>query len=158
MNWGEEQKQKIEGLSSGLSFTKYNLLKISSLERLIDVSHQNSAQCDQCKSNKEKLEKMVEQIPLLDQIDVRQPYEKEFNSMRSHLIKHHGFSPPSHFSSVWSLWLLLTGVSIGAIISLTITKRIVPDLVFIPSAIGLIIGYLIGSMRDRKNRNQKKLI
>lgn len=152
------QLQRIEELTRDFSLSKYNFLKISFLVRLIEDTDLNSTSCEECRGNQAVLEEMIEEIPLLDDIEHRQPYEKKFNNVRTHFHKKHGYIPPHYYSSRYSIIGLLLGGSIAALISYLLTEHVVIDLVLAGFAVGLIVGYLWGSYKELQYRQSKRII
>lgn len=149
---------RIEELTKDFSLSKYNFLKISYLKRLIDETDNFAMHCKTCESNKFLLADMVEEIPLLDDIDHRQPYEKQFNQIRNHFHLHHGFIAPHHFSSRYSIFGLMLFAVMAAVVSWFVNKRINIDLLLSGGALGLIIGYLWGAKLELNFRREKKMI
>lgn len=150
--------QQIEELTKDFSLSKYNSLKISYLVRLINDTDHNLPSCEECRLNQTILEEMTEEIPYLDDIEHRQPYETKFNKIRKHFHKAHGYIPPYYFSSRYIIVGLLAGGSIAAIISFLLSKQVVVDVVLAGITIGLFGGYFIGSFRELQFRQSKKII
>jgi hypothetical protein len=154
----EELKQQIERTTENWSFTKYNLLRMGTLVKLIDETPLHAPQCEICRSYLDELPKLVDQIPQLDEAYTRSSYEKQFNEMRTHFHKKHGFYAPSHYSARYSLVGILLFACVALILSLIQRGQIVVDYLFFGGATGLMIGYVLGSVRDIKIRKADKLI
>lgn len=148
---------RIDVLTSDFSLSKYNLLKISYLVRLVEESENFSLQCDICKENKKNLVIMVEEIPMLDDINHRQPYEKKFNQIRKHFHDSHGFIAPYRYSATYTILGLVLCV-LMLVPFLFFFKIISIDLLFAFAIIGVITGYFIGSVKELKYRKIKKMI
>ena len=157
-DWVEEKMQRIDELTEDLSISKYNLLKISFLKRLIEESNKNAATCETCKNNLPELEQMIEEIPHLDLIDHRAPYEKKFNLIRSHFHKSHGFTQPYQFTTKWTLIGIAIGLLLAVLWSFIKIGNLVMDALLLGAALGLTFGYLWGSMKEAKFRKAKKMI
>ncbi|MFA9391222.1 MAG: hypothetical protein ACERKD_15540 [Prolixibacteraceae bacterium] len=157
-DWVNEKFLRIEELTDKLSFSKYNLLKISFLKRLVDESFKNASNCETCKTNLPVLQDMIEEIPHLDLIDHRSPYEKKFNAIRTHFHKKHGFVQPYQFTTIWTLIGISAGIA-PVIVWLLLVKRPVElDPLLAGAAVGLVLGYVWGSLKDGKFRKAKKII
>lgn len=157
-DWITQKNIRIDELTVNFSISKYNLLKISFLRRLIEESLIHSTSCEICKENLEVLEKMIEEIPYLDLIDHRSPYEKKFNANRTHFHKKHGFIQPYQNTTIYTLLGILIGVT-PVLVWLYIEKgTFLLDPVLAGSALGLVIGYFWGSFKDAKYRKAKKII
>lgn len=159
IDWVQEKAKRIDELTENLSVSKYNLLKISFLTRLIKESFSYASTCSDCRNNLPELEKMIEEIPHLELIAHRSPYEKQFNSIRRHFHKAHGFIQPYHFTSRWTL----IGVGIGLLLSvlwslLKLGHPFVMDALMLGAALGLTAGYLWGSLKEARFRKAKKII
>jgi hypothetical protein len=148
---------RVESLSEGFSLSKYNFLKISYLLKLIEESDHFSTQCKTCAENKKILANMVEEIPFLDDIEHRQPYEKQFNQIRRHFHREHGFIPPYRFSATYSLIGILAGTLSATLVSFVFGGFNI-DVFLAGAVIGLIAGYFLGSAKELKYRKSKKMI
>lgn len=157
-DWLAEKNLRIDELTENFSISKYNFLKISFLKRLFEESYENSGSCEICKGNLSVLEEMVEEIPHLDLIDHRSPYEKKFNSIRSHFHKKHGFIQPYQFTTKWTLIGIAIGLIPAVIWSLLKMGYIVLDAMLLGSALGLTLGYIWGSYKEARFRRTKKII
>jgi len=154
----EELKQKIEQVTENWSFTKYNLMRMGTLVKLIDEVEKHAPTCAECKAFQHELPHFVEQIPQLDEAYTRSDYEKKFNAMRAHFHKAHKFFAPSHFSSRYALLGILLFALVGVAISFVQQQKLVADYLLFGSTAGLMIGYSLGSIRDLKIRKNNKLI
>lgn len=157
-SWLNEKYERIEELTTDFSISKYNLFKISFLKRLLEESLIHSESCSDCKKHLPGLETMIEKIPDLEKLEVRSPYEKRFNEIRTHFHKKHGFIQPYHFSTLWTL----AGTGMGILLSVVGTYLVKGEVLFDPvlafSALGLTVGYLVGSTIEGKYRRAKKII
>ncbi|MDA3879885.1 MAG: hypothetical protein PF436_05800 [Prolixibacteraceae bacterium] len=153
----EEKLEKIEDLTSDFSLSRYNFLKISALIKLIEDTHNNIGDCDECRKNENHLENLIEQIPNLDDNTYRTPYEKEFNKIRTHFHKSHGYIPPYYFSARYSLMGIIVLLLLTMAIKL-IFKLQSPDLLLAGATAGLAAGYLYGSYKEKIYRKQKKIV
>lgn len=157
-DWATTQLQRIEELSKDLSISKFNLLKISYMERIVEETSRNMGGCEKCKSNSLLLTSMIEEIPNLELIDHRQPYEKKFNKIRTHFHKSHGFIPPYKFTARYTLIAMVLGLIIGLTIFFTKENQIIFDTIFLCSTIGLFVGYFVGAIQEIKFRKTRKII
>lgn len=157
-DWLETQYLKIEKHTESYSISKYNLLKISFLKRLLEESLNHAATCNDCASNLPQLEKMIDAVPLLDDIEHRQPYEKKFNETRRHFHKKHQFISPYFLSTRWTIGGVIAGSAIAVAISIFVNGNVLIDPVLAGVAGGLIIGYLIGSTMEARYRKTKRII
>ncbi|MDA3929570.1 MAG: hypothetical protein PF541_11470 [Prolixibacteraceae bacterium] len=157
-DWLNEKYMQIEALTKDFSISKYNLLKISFLKRLLEESEIHSTSCLDCKQNLPELEKLIGQIPMLDQIEYRAPYERKFNATRKHFHEKHKFIPPYYFSTRWSIFGVLTGGVIASIVSFYFNSKIQLDPLLAGLALGLIVGYIVGSTKEVSFRKSEKII
>lgn len=153
-----QKLERIESLTEEWSFSKYNQYKINFLVRMMEDAEKLSSSCDECRKNEVLMEQLVEEIPYLDDLKHRQPYEKEFNQIRKHFHQKHGYIPPHFYSSrrAIAIGALLAGAA--AIISKTINNALSVDFVLAGAAIGIITGYLWGAYTEMKYRSSKKII
>ena len=148
---------RIEELTKDFSLSKYNFLKISFLIKLIEETNHFSPQCNICSENKKLLANMVEEIPFLDDIEHRQPYEKQFNHIRRHFHREHGFIAPYRFSATYALVGVLTGSLSVTLVSFLFGSFNI-DVLLAGAVVGLITGYFFGSAKELKYRKSKKMI
>jgi uncharacterized membrane protein len=150
--------KRIDVLSDGFSISKYNLLKISFLKRLVEDSALHSSNCRECQLNLIQLDELIEEIPFLDLIDHRAPYERKFNVIRKHFHKVHHYIPPYYYSSRWTIAGILLGTLIAVVFSTVKYQQLIIDMLLAGAVFGMIIGYLIGSFKEAKFRRAKKII
>jgi hypothetical protein len=150
--------KRIDDLSKDFSLSKYNFLKISYLVRLVEDSSQYSTHCENCKANQKLLEKMVEELPFLDDIEHREAYEKKFNHMRMHFHREHGYVAPYHFTSRYVVAGIIFGAAIASLLSFLAKGAVMLDPILAGITIGLMAGYFWGSYTEKKYRNSKKII
>lgn len=149
---------RIEELTDKLSISKYNLLKISFLIKLVEDTEKFAPVCEECRSNRKVLHSMIEEIPYLDDIVHRQPYERQFNAVRKHFHHKHGYIPLYYFISRWSLIGVALGTVFSFLISVAFNVDFLYDGLLIGLAIGLTVGYLWGSVKELKYRKSGKII
>lgn len=156
--WLLQKQLRIEELTSNFSISKFNLLKISYLDRLLEESSKHTATCNECHDNLKILEQLIEEIPHLELIDHREPYERQFNAIRRHFHQTHGFIAPYHFTAIYTLWGLMAILLPAMLWSHFIQGRLLTDVSLAAAAIGLIFGYLLGARKEGRYRRTKKII
>lgn len=154
----QKLQQEIDDLTKEWSLTKYNFMKISTLKRLIQESEQFSEECTTCKKNTALFADMVKQLPFLNEIVHRQPYEKKFNGIRNHFHKSHGFIAPDYHVGRYAITGLLSGMLLALGFSYITAGVLVIDVLLMGLALGIITGYFIGFRRDAKFRRVKKML
>lgn len=154
----EELKRRIDQLTDKWSFTKYNLMRVGTLVKLIEETDKRKSECAECKEYSLQIPDMVEQLPKLDDVYVRSEYEKKFNQMRTHFHKVHGFIAPSYYSSISTLIGLLAVPALAALLMFIFAGQIFPRYLILSVVVGLLLGYLIGSIQDLKMRKKDRLI
>lgn len=154
----EELENRIEQLTDKWSFTKYNLMRVGTLVKLIEETDKRKDECEQCKKYGAALPDMIEQLPQLDDTYVRGNYEKKFNEMRKHFHKKHGFVAPSYYSSCYTLIGLLCFPAISLLLMYVFPGKILPRFLILSVVIGMLVGYLVGSVKDMKMRKSDRLI
>lgn len=157
-SWDKIQISKVDEISDNFSISKYNLLKISSIKLLIEQSYHYSDKCSHCKENLPILESMIPQIEKLDDTDVRSSYEKEFNNIRDHFYKQHGYVEPMHYTSRLSLILFLIGGILGLLYSYIAYKTLLISHPMIGAVLGVVIGYIVGNSKDGKLLKAHKVV
>lgn len=157
MNTVDEKLKKIDELTTDFSLSKYNFLKISTLIKLIEDTHKHAENCEQCRENEAILENLIDHIPQLNDNTYRIPYEKAFNKIRVHFHKNHGYISPYHFSARYSIWGILIAALFLTLFAI-LFERPHADLILVGIVFGLAVGYVLGSLKERKYRNQKKIV
>lgn len=154
----KQQLEKIESLTEGFSISKYNSLKINYLVRLIKDVALFSEQCSTCKSNQVVLENMIDEIPFLDDIEHRKPYEKSFNQIRKHFHQEHGYIPLYHFIARYTVIGAVVGAALASLVFYAFTRHFWIDALLAGSTIGILVAYFLGAQKELKFRKLKKII
>ncbi|HKK82330.1 MAG TPA: hypothetical protein VJ909_08775 [Prolixibacteraceae bacterium] len=154
----QDKLDRIEKHTEDFSISKYNFLKISALVKLIKDSETNAADCKKCSENVTRLEEMIDKIPYLDDISYRSPYEKEFNKMRKHFHKEHGYIPPLYFSGKYVIYGAVAGLVLSALTAFLIIQNAVIDILLIGTVAGLSVGYIAGSLKEKRYRKENRIV
>jgi hypothetical protein len=154
----QDKLDHIEKLTENFSISKYNFLKISTLVKLIKDSDANAGNCETCRANVERLEEMIDQIPHLDDIAYRSPYEKQFNEIRKHFHKEHGYIPPLYFSGKYVIYGALAGFVLAALPAFLIIQKSVADILLVGTVAGLAVGYITGSLKEKRYRKENRIV
>lgn len=154
----DRQLKRIEELTTNFSISKYNFLKISFLIRLIEDSQKFAPECPDCHANCNTLQSLIEEIPLLDDIHHRQPYEQQFNAIRKHFHNKHGYIPLYHFVSRFSLMGIGLGVLFSYLAALIFKVNFFYNGLLMGLAMGLMVGYIWGYIKELGFRQSKKII
>jgi len=119
-----------------------------------------SEQCSTCKIHKKSSEKIANNLEnyLKGDFKLRKDYEKQLDKITKHLKKEHKIYPEQYFISLYSLFGVLGGVGIGALIAyLTIPGFINQSMLF-GFVGGLIIGRILGKRKDRIQKLSNKVL
>lgn len=154
----QDKLDRIEELTETFSISKYNFLKISALVKLIKDTDANAAHCEKCRENAPRLEKMIDKIPYLDDITYRSPYEKQFNEIRKHFHKQHGYIPPLYFSGKYVIYGAITGLVLSALTAFLIIQKSAVDILLVGTVAGISIGYITGSLKEKKYRSANRIV
>jgi len=119
-----------------------------------------SNKCDVCQTHKERAEEMADNLEnyLKGDFKLRKDYEKQLDKITKHLKKEHKIYPEQYFISLYSLFGVLGGVGVGALIAyLTIPGFINQSMLF-GFVGGLIIGRIFGKRKDNTQKLENKVL
>ncbi|MDA3817270.1 MAG: hypothetical protein PF486_07830 [Prolixibacteraceae bacterium] len=154
----QDKLDRIEKHTENFSISKYNFLKISALVKLIKDTDANAAHCEKCSENAPRLEKMIDKIQYLDDIVYRSPYEKQFNEIRKHFHKEHGYIPPLYFSGKYIIYGAIVGLGLAALIAFLIIQKSAVDVLLVGTVTGISIGYITGSLKEKRYRHTNRIV
>ena len=125
---------------------------------MVEQSALKSDSCKTCQSNLSVLEQTIEMLPDPTPKGQLTMYENNFNTIREHFYKSHGFSSPNKYTALLALLFGFSGLIAGLIVSLIISSKISGDILLMGLTAGLLAGYFTGSAKDGKLNREKKTI
>ncbi len=159
-NWNEKILANMDISLSGIRDKDQRFFRIDELRRNITRVSQFAETCHQCLSFKEDIESNL--VHLNEAINVpgqcRRDLDRLIARLSRHMIKAHHFYPPYHFNYLFTTYGLLAGLALALPLILFFPYEHMDVLAAGIFITGLLAGRIIGGKRDRKIRNDKKLM
>lgn len=133
--------------------------RIDEFKRNIERVDEFTMTCPDCRRFRTDIDETVQSIDEAVKTPGRErrDYDRLINQLSKHIKKEHGFYPPFYFSYVYALIGMIGGAALGYVLFI-----IKPDyrieMFSIGISVGLIISYILGTIKDKKIRLQKKLM
>lgn len=158
-NWDEKVKIKIQEKLNEANEKDLRFFRIEEFTRNVERTHKYSGKCPVCTSNIIDIESIAEIIGEAVHIPgkSRREYDKLISKLSSHMRKDHKIFPPYYHSYLYSFF----GAVIGLILGYFGYKLFpTPDFIVFISifVVGLITGNFVGNIKDKKIRNENKLM
>ena len=133
--------------------------RVEEFKRNVDRVGTYSGKCPVCNKAQINIKEITAKIDVAIESPgkTRREYDRLMNRLATHMNSVHGFYTPNHFTYSYSLYGMLAGTGIGFILMMFLSEY---NMAFISAgfSIGLLIGYLYGSNKDRKIRQKKMLM
>lgn len=147
--------QALDKKKKKLHPSDFRLYNIARMPILANKTLEYSSNCTICKFNIQLLEELVNTLPdCLNHKESRKIFELNKDNIVSHLEKVHMLKLASYYSSLFTFLGLITGGITGLILMLSVMNSGNTILIFM--AIGMISGFLIGRIKDKRRYRQKK--
>ncbi|MBK3518377.1 hypothetical protein [Carboxylicivirga marina] len=157
-----KQQEAFDILNSQLSDVSKSQIRSMSLEvlpRLINTLHENSNNCPSCKKHEQQGDNYVNDIRPLFEQDIRfiKEFERWVDSSKKHLKATHKQHPRGQISSTYTTIGMAIGTFIAFLISYFINNNNILGGLSIGWAIGMLFGYSIGKLKEKKLGQLNKL-
>jgi hypothetical protein len=114
--------------------------------------------CSECKLNIPLLEKLADELPeCLNEKDSRKKFENNKDKIVSHLEKVHNLRFAAYYTSLFALIGAITGGFMWLFLTFVIISKSI-DILLIIVVVGMISGYFIGKMKDKRKYRQNQQI
>lgn len=158
-NWSEKIIQLTDTKLKGVRDKEIRFFRIDEFKRNIKRVDEFSASCPECKKEMINISEVV--ATLEEAINgpgkKRREYDRLISRLSDHMRKGHGFFAPYYFSYLYAFYGIVAGFLLGFVLT-----KLIPandwEMLLIGVAIGIIVSYIIGSVKDKKVRSQKKLM
>jgi hypothetical protein len=150
-NWVDSISKEIdEQIELYISVRDYRFYQIDKLKRIAKQLDKEK-QCIDCKYAKKELETLVSSLDrLINKSGVnKSEYEKRVEKLLLHLKKQHKVYQAYHFTYTYSAILTLLGVVFGLLLSYALFYRFQPTTFFVVAGLGMFIGNILGSRKDK---------
>ncbi len=146
-NFENDINVQIEGVKR-LEVGYINMRLLNNTAKKIDEFAHNCTVCKQYKSDYNEL--LPELVKRIEESNFRNKYEQKLVEVSKHLKKSHSIMPKKYYASLYTF----IGILIGLAVSYGITYSFYPNLILIAllygTFTGLIIGRIIGLLKDKK--------
>lgn len=158
-NWSETILKSIDSKLEGKRDKDLLFMRIAEFKRNVERVGEFSNSCPHCLKMQIDIREAAEKID--EVVDVpgksRRHYDRLISRLAKHMQKEHGFFAPYYFSYVYALFGLIGGGALGFLLYLAKPEHKI-EMFSIGISIGLVVSYVLGSLKDRKIRDQKKLM
>ena len=148
--WLANFYQSLEQKKDKMHPSDFRFYNIARLPILANKTLKYSDTCPTCKLNIKLLEELVDELPeCLNQKNTRKKFETKKENIVSHMVNVHKLKFATYYTSLFTLigsaaggllWFILTFLVNGKLANIS--------LIFV--VIGMISGYLIGNIKDKK--------
>ncbi len=158
-DWANGLKSKVKEKLSDTKERDLRFFRIEEFLRNVTRTGEFSTKCPRCASYKIDIEAVVEKIDEAIQVPgkSRREYDGLISMLSTHMRKEHDFYPPYYYTYLYSS----VGTVLGLILGFLVYK-FYPSSDFITFVVGFIIGILSGNMvgtrKDKKIRNENRLM
>jgi hypothetical protein len=158
-NWAEHMMNVIDGKLEGTEDKKLRFFRLGELKRNISRIGQFCARCEGCNQFKQEVEAIAGHIDEAVSVpgQERRELDKLVFRLSNHMMKEHDFFPPHNYNYRYSLIGILAGALAGFLL-MKFLPSIKWYLLVTGLIAGLITGQIAGSIRDRKIRNENRLM
>jgi hypothetical protein len=158
-NWSEEIHQKIDSKLESARDKDILFFRIKEFKRNIERVDEFSVSCPECKRKMIDIAEVVEEIDVAVDVPGRKrlEYDRLISRLSRHMQKEHGFYAPYHYSYLYALYGVIAGTVLGLFL-LWLQPNYKLEMFGIGISVGLIATYIIGSTKDKKIRNDQKLM
>lgn len=159
-NWVDKLSKEIDDqIDLCISVRDYRFYQIEKLKRIAKHIN-NQKNCLECKSAKKELEDIVHDLDrLINKSGVnRREYEKRVEKLIKHLKEQHNVFQAYHFTYNYSAIFTLGGAGIGFLLSYGVFASFIPSVFFMLAGIGMFIGNILGSRKDKSCAREGKQI
>jgi hypothetical protein len=159
-NWVDEISKEIdEQIDLYISVRDYRFYQIEKLKRIAKHLYKQE-NCLECKYAKKELEEIVHELDrLINKSGVNKgEYEKRVEKLIKHLKDHHNVFQAYHFTYTYSAIFTLVGAGVGILLSYGLFYSFNPSVFFMPAGVGMFLGNVLGSRKDKECVREGKQI
>lgn len=157
--WENKTIGSMEASLAGVREKDLRFFRIDELRRNIHRVAAFSAGCEKCRNSRVDIEDAL--LHIREAVNVPGPYRRDLDrlivSLSSHMTKRHGFYPPYYYNYLYSLYGIVAGSLAGLLPVLALPGR---HWEFLAAGFvaGLLAGQIAGGKKDRKIREEKRLM
>lgn len=158
-NWAAEQHKLIETKLEGANEKDLRFFRIDEFKRNISRVDSFSSTCPTCKKELQNVSEAANTInEAINNVGKkRRNYDQLISRVSKHMQKEHGFYPPYYYTYLISFFGIVMGSILGYFL-MQLNAEYKLELFCVGFAIGLLPTYVIGHLKDKKIRIEKKLM
>jgi len=157
--WSEKINQEIDQKLEKTREQDLRFFRIEEFKRNISRVDDFHSTCADCKRFQTDISEVVDSIgeAIKTPGRNRRQYDKLISRLSKHIKKEHKFYPPYYFSYVYALIGLIGGAILGLFL-FGLKPELKVEMFSIGIATGLVLSYILGSIKDHRIRSEKKLM
>lgn len=158
-SWSTELITQIDTKLDGVNEKDLRFFRIDEFKRNTARVDSYSSTCPHCSKEKQNIQEAVKTLDIaINKVSKnRRKYDKLISRLSKHMQKEHGFYTPYYFTYLISFFGIVAGSILGYfLMQVNIEHKL--ELFCVGFSIGLLPTYIIGHLKDKKIRSQKKLM
>lgn len=158
-SWSEKIINTIDTKLEGEKDKNLRFFRIDEFRRNIARTESFSGSCPECKKMQIDIAEAVEKIDEAVKVPgrTRREYDRLIGRVAKHMQKSHGFYAPYYFTYLYSFFGIAGGAVLGYFL-MQIDPAMKLEMFSIGFAAGLLPAYVLGYLKDKKIRSQKRLM
>ncbi|MBQ5453996.1 MAG: hypothetical protein IIU03_05125 [Bacteroidales bacterium] len=158
----DEIKNNVSENSEKISAKDFKFFNVAFLERLAVITEKEACNCSECKANMDTLLFLSEHYPQMMEAgkEGKKDLETAADFVSDHLIEEHGYSKKDWFKPLYALYGFLAGIVLGAagVVFSDGDSDYKKKLFLILFSVAVAAGYVFGAIKDKKQRENLKII
>ena len=158
-SFSEELNAQIDTKLKGANEKDIRFFRINEFKRNLVRVDSFSNTCPTCKKELQNIQESVESIDVaINKVGkTRREYDRLISRLSKHMQKEHGFYAPYYFTYLISFFGIVAGSVLGYFL-MQLNAELKLELFCIGFAIGLLPTYVWGHLKDKKVRQEKRLM
>ncbi len=158
-DWTSQMTSAIDEKLKDARQSDLRFFRVEEFKRNVERTGTFSGKCPVCTRQQTDIKEVVGKIDKAVNIPGRErrEYDRLINRLASHMQKEHGFYTPYHYTYRHSFYGMLIGIVTGLLLMMLFSQY---NWAYVSGGFsaGLILGYIYGSQKDRKIRENKMLM
>ncbi|MFV0592652.1 MAG: hypothetical protein ACK5M7_14795 [Draconibacterium sp.] len=158
-SWSSEIIKTIDTKLENVKDREIRFFRIAEFKRNIERVDRFSKTCPYCKKEQINIEEAAGTINEAVEVPgkTRRNFDRLISRLSKHMQKEHGFYAPFHFSYTHALYGLIAGFLLGFLLIKTIPEYGI-ELLAGAISLGFVVSYITGSIKDKRIRNEKRIM
>lgn len=158
-SWSEKLTQQINSKLEGANDRDLRFFRIEEFKRNLKRVEKFSTSCPECKKEMIDIAEAVSSInEAVNKLGKhRRNYDRLISRISKHMQKEHKFFPPYYFTYLISFAGIVAGSILGYLL-MQLNAELKLELFCLGFALGLLPSYIYGHLKDKKIREDKRLM